>query len=133
VENRPAVAIVHDAQLSEEPELLQAAGSVAALALENAELDAAWKDSLGDRERVKLERDLHDGAQQRLIAVQVKPRMAQDHANCRSASTQTRDVLGIASGRRSNRNSQATHTRPSSDAFPRLIPPLGLATLVVAR
>jgi signal transduction histidine kinase len=54
---------------------------VALLALENAELDAAWKESLraladsrtrlsraSDKERRKLERDLHDGAQQRLLA-----------------------------------------------------------------
>jgi signal transduction histidine kinase len=94
LDDRPAVAIVHDAQLSDEPELLQAAGSVALLALENAELDAAWKESVseladsrsrlvraGDRERRKLERDLHDGAQQRLMAVQVKLRMAEDRAS----------------------------------------------------
>jgi hypothetical protein len=75
-EGRPAAAIVHDEQLTEDPELLQAAGAVALLALENAELDAAWKESLdeladsrarlvrvGARERRKLERDLHDGAQ----------------------------------------------------------------------
>jgi signal transduction histidine kinase len=77
-------AIVHDSQLSEDPELLQAAGAVALLALENAELDAAWKESLdeladsrarlvstGARERRKLERDLHDGAQQRLVAASI--------------------------------------------------------------
>jgi signal transduction histidine kinase len=99
LDDRPAVAIVHDGQLSEEPELLQAAGSVALLALENAELDAAWKESLseladsrarlvraGDRERRKLERDLHDGAQQRLVAVQVKLRMASDHADTELAA-----------------------------------------------
>ena len=34
---RPAAAIVHDKQLAEDPELLQAAGAVALLALENAE------------------------------------------------------------------------------------------------
>jgi len=87
----PGVAIVHDVQLADDPELLQAAGTVALLSLENAELDAAWKDSLhalsdsrarlvhaGDRERRKLERDLHDGAQQRLVAIQVRLGMAKD-------------------------------------------------------
>ena len=91
-EGSPAVAIVHDAQLSEDPELLQAAGAAALLAQENAELDDAWKRSLreladsrdklvesrarlvraSDRERRRLQRDLHDGAQQRLMAVQIK-------------------------------------------------------------
>jgi signal transduction histidine kinase len=81
-DGHPAAAIVHDRQLSEDPELLQAAGAVALLALENAELDLAWKESVreladswtriakaSDRERRKLERDLHDGAQQRLLGV----------------------------------------------------------------
>ncbi len=85
------VAIVHDKQLVEDPELLHAAGAVSLLALENAELDAAWRDSLralassrarltkaSDRERRKLERDLHDGAQQRLLAVLVKLSLASE-------------------------------------------------------
>jgi signal transduction histidine kinase len=90
-DGRPAVAIVHDAQLAEDPELLQAAGAAALLAVENTELDAAWKSSLRDlresrdelaesrsrlamaaeRERRKLERNLHDGAQQRLVAASI--------------------------------------------------------------
>jgi signal transduction histidine kinase len=83
-DGRPAAVIVHDKQLADDPELLQAAGAVALLALENAELESAWKDSLhelsdsrarivqaGDRERRKLELDLHDGAQQRLLAIQI--------------------------------------------------------------
>jgi signal transduction histidine kinase len=79
------IAIVHDQQLVDDPELLRAAGAVALLSLENAELDAAWKDSLrelsdsrarltraSDQERRKLERDLHDGAQQRLLAALIR-------------------------------------------------------------
>jgi signal transduction histidine kinase len=84
-DGQPAAAILHDAQLDEDPELLQAAGGVALLARENAELQAAWNRSLGeladsrariaaasDAERRKLERNLHDGAQQRLLAVLLK-------------------------------------------------------------
>ena len=37
----PAAAIVHDTQLAEDPELLNAAGAVALLAVENAELEVA--------------------------------------------------------------------------------------------
>ena len=40
----PAVAIEHDAQLNDDPELLNAAGAVALLAAENAQLDAGWKE-----------------------------------------------------------------------------------------
>ena len=82
---RPAVAILHDAQLNDDPELLHTAGAVSLLAAENAELDAGWHNAMHDlrssrariaaasaRERLRLERDLHDGAQQRLFAIQVK-------------------------------------------------------------
>jgi hypothetical protein len=45
-DGRPAAAIVHDAQLDDDPELLQAAGAVVLLAAENAQLDATWGDSV---------------------------------------------------------------------------------------
>jgi signal transduction histidine kinase len=80
----PVVALVHDAQLNDDPELLRAAGALALLAAENAELDAAWQDAVqelersrarivraGDEERRRLERNLHDGVQQRLIALKI--------------------------------------------------------------
>ena len=80
----PAVAIVHDAQLDDDPELLSAAGAIALLAAENAELDAGWKEAIGDlersrtrlvraadEERRKFERNLHDGVQQQLIAIRI--------------------------------------------------------------
>ena len=78
----PAIAIVHDRDLAEDPELIHAAGSVALLARENAELEAAWDDSrrvlrdsrariaaARDHERRALERDLHDSVQQHLTAL----------------------------------------------------------------
>jgi signal transduction histidine kinase len=90
-DGRPAVAIVHDTQLADDPELLQAAGATALIALENAELQSAWNDSLrelrgsrariaaaSDRERHRLERDLHDGAQQALVALRIKLALAAD-------------------------------------------------------
>jgi len=93
-EGHAVITIIHDAQLSEDPELLQAAGAVALLTLENTELDAAWKEALhelrgsraritraGDRERRKLERDLHDGAQQRLLAALLRLSMADELAD----------------------------------------------------
>jgi signal transduction histidine kinase len=84
-DGKPAAAILHDAQLSDDPELLQAAGASALLAAENAMLEAGWTETLlelrqsrarivaaADNERRKLERDLHDGVQQRLIGVRIK-------------------------------------------------------------
>jgi signal transduction histidine kinase len=84
-EGRPAVALIHDAQLDDDPELIQAAGAVALLAAENAELDAAWHDALGDvqrsrerivqavdQERRRVAENLHDGLQQRLSAIRLR-------------------------------------------------------------
>jgi signal transduction histidine kinase len=75
-------ALVHDPSLDDERELLDAVGAVAGFALENArlhaELAARLEDVRGSRARVleagqterkRLERDLHDGAQQRLVAL----------------------------------------------------------------
>ena len=77
----PVAAIVHDAGLVEQRALLEAAGSAASLAFQNAQLQAKLRAQLaelresrsrivaaGDAERKRLERDLHDGAQQRLLA-----------------------------------------------------------------
>jgi signal transduction histidine kinase len=88
-EGRPAAAIVHDAQLSDDPELIQAAGTAALLMLENAELQASWDAALQEiqrsrarlaaasaRERHRLEQDLHDGAQEALVALRIKLALA---------------------------------------------------------
>jgi signal transduction histidine kinase len=87
----PLAAIIHDAALSDERELLTAAGAAAGLALENerlqAELRARVEELERSRERIieaglaerrKLERNLHDGAQQRLVALSLTMRLARD-------------------------------------------------------
>jgi len=78
----PLALLIHDRTLRDEPALLLAAGSAARLALENARLHAQVRAQLeevrasrarivaaSDETRRRLERDLHDGAQQRLLAV----------------------------------------------------------------
>jgi signal transduction histidine kinase len=78
-------AIVHDPALDEEPALLQSAASAAVLALDNERLAAELRarvDELEESrrrsmaaamsERRRLERDLHDGAQQRLVALSLQ-------------------------------------------------------------
>jgi signal transduction histidine kinase len=89
VQGRRIAAIAHDPALHEEPALVRTAGAAAALALENqrlaAELRARIEDlrasrarvvQAGDAERRRLERDLHDGAQSRLVALALKLRLA---------------------------------------------------------
>ena len=78
----PMALIRHDRSLSEEPALLTAAGSATRLILENARLQAEVRSQLlevresrarivtaTNEARARLERDLHDGAQQRLLAI----------------------------------------------------------------
>jgi signal transduction histidine kinase len=86
-------ALVHDPSLREEPKLVQAAGAAAQLALENARLQAEVKSQLakvqesrarivsaGDEQRRRIERDLHDGAQSRLVALALELKRAQRSA-----------------------------------------------------
>jgi signal transduction histidine kinase len=89
-EGEPLAAIVHDPSLLDEPQLVRAAGAAARMALENAQLQAETRAQLdqvkesrvrivtaADEERRRIERDLHDGAQQRLAALALQLRSAQ--------------------------------------------------------
>jgi signal transduction histidine kinase len=96
-DGEPIAAMVHDASLIDEPELLRASGAAAGLALENARLHAEMRAQLAqvqesrvrivqaaDEERRRIERDLHDGAQQRLVALALQLRSAQRQLGTRS-------------------------------------------------
>ena len=89
-EGEPLAAIVHDPSLLEEPKLIGAAGAAARLALENARLHAQTRAQLqqvresrrrivsaADDERRRIERNLHDGAQNRLLALALELSAAQ--------------------------------------------------------
>jgi signal transduction histidine kinase len=78
-------ALMHDASLEDEPELLDAVSAAAGIALETARLHAELGARLselrgsrvrvieaGQKERQRLERNLHDGAQQRLVALSLE-------------------------------------------------------------
>jgi signal transduction histidine kinase len=78
-------ALLHDPALNDERELLDAVTAAAGIAVENARLHAELRARLeelrgsrarivdaGQTERKRLERDLHDGAQQRLIALSLE-------------------------------------------------------------
>ncbi len=81
-ENEPVVALEFDRSLEDEHELLDAVAAAAGIALENSRLQADLRARLrelqgsrarvidaGQQERKRLERNLHDGAQQRLVAL----------------------------------------------------------------
>jgi signal transduction histidine kinase len=82
-------AMIHDPLLLEEPELIEAVGAAAGLTLERERLDAELKArieqlresrsrmlAVGLSERQRLERNLHDGAQQRLVSLALDLRLA---------------------------------------------------------
>jgi signal transduction histidine kinase len=84
--------LVYDASLDDDPELVEAVAATAAIALDDARLQAESEDRLAelrasrerlvaasDAERRRLERNLHDGAQQRLVSVALQLRMIQTH------------------------------------------------------
>ncbi len=88
------------------PGFLHAAGMMILLSAENVGLKAALRQSrrelaharariigAGDRGRLMLERDLHDGAQQRLTAIQIKLRRVQDHALPADQATQLESIV----------------------------------------
>jgi len=88
----PLAALVHDERLLGQGPLLEAAGSAARLALENTRLQAQLRAQLAElrasrarlvaaaeAERRRLERDLHDGAQQRLLALGLALQLLRDH------------------------------------------------------
>ncbi len=84
-------AIVHDEALGGRPELVRAGVSMAAVVLENqrlaAEAEATMRElqrsrariaSGAEQERRRIERDLHDGAQQRLVALRIELELAEE-------------------------------------------------------
>jgi len=86
----PVAALIHDTALLEDPALLEAVSAAAAIALENARLSIELRTRLdelkgsrarivaaGDAERRRLERNLHDGAQQRLVGIAMQLRLLQ--------------------------------------------------------
>jgi signal transduction histidine kinase len=89
-DGREIAALVYDASLDDDPQLVEAVSAAAAIALENeqlhdesrarmAELRASRERlvAAGDDERRRLERNLHDGAQQRLVALSMQLRFLQ--------------------------------------------------------
>jgi signal transduction histidine kinase len=110
----PAAALVHDRALLENPELIDSVCAAAALALENERLQAELRSRLtelqasrarlveaADAERVRIERDLHDGAQQRLVSIAMalglaEARFAHDAEAARPILREARDGLALA-------------------------------------
>ena len=105
----PVAALVHDGRLLEQPGLLQEILPAARLAVENERLRAEVLAQLeelrasrarivetGDAERRRLERDLHDGAQQRLLALSYDLRLARAAAEAEGDDPELTALLASA-------------------------------------
>ena len=90
-QGKHVAALSHSRSLLEEPELLDAVTAAAGMSLENAQLHVELRARLeelrgsrarivdaGQKERQRLERNLHDGAQQRLIALSLELSLLED-------------------------------------------------------
>jgi signal transduction histidine kinase len=99
-DGRSVAALVHDPALNDEPALLDAVSAAAAIALRNGRLQAQLLANAEElrgsrarivaaeqRERQRLERDLHDGAQQRLLALSLNLGLLQTRVGGDPAAT----------------------------------------------
>jgi signal transduction histidine kinase len=106
-DGEPLAMIVHDAALDTEPGLVAAAGGAALMMLENARLEADLRASVADLRasrarlasaadagRREIERNLHDGAQQRLVALRIGLAEAEAQATSDRDLRQSLEELG---------------------------------------
>ncbi|MGI8762835.1 MAG: sensor histidine kinase [Ilumatobacteraceae bacterium] len=104
----PVAALVHDIALLEDPGLVNAIVAAVRLTVDNEQLQAEIETQLaevaasrsrivaaGDAERRRIERDLHDGAQQRLVTIALALRLAETRLDG-DASPRVRAVLSQA-------------------------------------
>ena len=137
-DGRTVATLVYDASLDEDPELVEALCAAATIALENehlqseaqarlAELQASRQRivAAGDAARRRLERDLHDGAQQRLVAlamqlslirVDIRRDPATAEALRHKRQRRARGVAGGAAGSGPRDASGSADERPSVSA-----------------
>jgi signal transduction histidine kinase len=107
-------ALIHDPALSEDSELVQSVCAAAALTLENARLQAELRARLAElqasrsrlveateSERRRIERDLHDGTQQRLVSIAMslglaESKLAEDRPAVEPVLREAREALAVA-------------------------------------
>ena len=128
--DEPLAALVYDPALLEDPKLLGAVSAAAQFALENSRLQAELRARLHDvresrarlvtatdAERRRIERNLHDGAQQTLLGLRLAVRLARNRTTAiRRRSTRCWPTSTTSSRARSRNcaRSRAACTRRSS-------------------
>jgi signal transduction histidine kinase len=108
-DDEPVAAVVHDAALSEQRSFVEAVGAYAFVWDDNRRLAERVESSLtelrasrarilaaADDERRRIERDLHDGGQQRLVALRIRLQLAEELM--KQDPTQARAMLHLLGG-----------------------------------
>ena len=99
-DGQPVAAMVIDESLTEDPELVRAASTATLIAVENGSLEGELRASrariveAGHAERRRIERDLHDGAQQHLAGLSIEIALARELAKEDPEVVARLDVLG---------------------------------------
>ena len=113
-DGQPIAALLHDAFLDDDAELVRSVCAAASLALENERLQAELRARLvdlqasrarlvgaTDAERRRIERDLHDGTQQRLVSIAMslgllESKLPTQEGEARPLLRETREALTVA-------------------------------------
>ncbi|HEY2161314.1 MAG TPA: histidine kinase, partial [Solirubrobacteraceae bacterium] len=113
-DGQPVAALIHDPVLEHNAELVQSVCAAASLTLENERLQAELRARLvelqasrarlveaTDAERRRIERDLHDGTQQRLVSIAMslgllETKLPGDATAARPLVRETREALAVA-------------------------------------
>jgi signal transduction histidine kinase len=108
-QGEPLAAIIHDRSLLGEPSLVRAASAAARLAIDNERLQAEVRAKLaevnasrariveaGDAERRRVERNLHDGAQQRLVTLSLAVGLLKERLTQEGDSAVAAQVDGLS-------------------------------------
>jgi signal transduction histidine kinase len=113
-DGQPVAALIHDPVLEHNAELVRSVCAAASLALENERLQAELRARLvelqasrarlvgaTDAERRRIERDLHDGTQQRLVSIAMSLGLLETKLPAQATSVQplvreTREALALA-------------------------------------
>lgn len=113
-DGQPVAALLHDPALEHNAELVRSVGAAAALALENERLHAELRAQLAelrasrarlveatDAERRRIERNLHDGTQQRLVSIAMslgllESKLPEGSAEAPALVRETREALALA-------------------------------------
>jgi signal transduction histidine kinase len=101
-EGRIFAAVIHDAALDEDDSVAQGLAATSLMLLENTQLTDELRASRArivssaQRERLRLERNLHDGAQQRLFAIQIKLDAASEQTQNEELATELAEIAADA-------------------------------------